>query len=119
MLRASTPADQHLTESTLCRKNIRPRAFDPVHDLLKRLEGDALLSIFETEQARRRDSEFPCIGSIRRLSPPFAKKSRKFLVQRLPHGETLNDLAFLMRNVLIVLFHKGNALSPVSEHKGM
>ncbi len=88
-----------LTESILSGENIRPGASEPVHDLLKRLERDALLSIFETEQARRRDSEFPCVSSKRRFSPSFAEKSRKLLVQRLPHGKTLNDLAFLMRNV--------------------
>jgi hypothetical protein len=98
-------------KSILRWKNVGPGAFQPVHDLLKRLERDALLSIFETEQARRCDSEFPCVGSIRRLSPSFSEKSRKLLVQRLPHGKTLNDLAFLMRNVLIVLFHKRNSIA--------
>jgi len=63
--------DPALTKSTLCRKNIRPGAFEPVHDLLEGFQGGALLSIFETEQARRRDSEFSCVGSIRDFTPSF------------------------------------------------
>ena len=87
------------TQLTLLRKNVSPGAFEPVHDLLERLERDALLSIFETEQARRRDPEFPGKGSIRGFTPPFTEEDRKLIVQRLPHEETLNEMAFLMRNV--------------------
>jgi len=38
-------------KSTLCRKNVRPRAFEPVHDLLEGLEGDALLAILQAKEA--------------------------------------------------------------------
>jgi hypothetical protein len=40
-----------LTASTLYRENIKPGAFEPVHDLLKCLERDALLAILQAKEA--------------------------------------------------------------------
>lgn len=95
----TTPISSNCQPSLLRREHVGQGALQPVHDLLERLEGDALLSIFKTEQARRRDSELSGESRIGGFSPSFAEKNRKLMVQRLPHGERLNDLAFLMRNV--------------------
>lgn len=94
-----TPISRNREPSLLRREHVRPGALQPVHDLLERFEGDALLSIFKAEQARRRDSELLGEGSIRGLSPSFAEKGRKLMVQRLPHGKRLDEFSFLLRNV--------------------
>ena len=46
--------------------------------------------------------------SIRDFTPPFTEEDRKLMVQRLPHGETVNKSLFLLRNIMLVLGHEGN-----------
>ena len=98
------------TQLTLLRKNVSPGAFEPVHNLLEGSEGHALLAILQPKQARRRDSKLPGEGSIRDFTPPFTQEDRKLMVQRLPHGETLNKSLFLLRNFLLARFRMRNTL---------
>ena len=67
-------------------------------------------------QRHRRDSELSGKGSIRNFTPPFTEEDRKLMVQRLPHGETVNKSSFRVRNILLALFRTRNTLDGVSEH---
>ena len=107
-----------LTKSTRCWKNIRPGAFEPVHDLLEGFEGNALLAILQAKEARGRYSELPGERSIRHFTPPFTEEDRKLMVQRLPHGETVNKSLFLLRNIMLVLGRKGNKVGRSSRTDG-
>jgi hypothetical protein len=45
------PEAQMQNDQPRLQKNMRAGAFQPEHDLLKRLEGDALLAILQSKEA--------------------------------------------------------------------
>jgi hypothetical protein len=98
----------------LWRENVVQITTEPVHDLLEGFEGDALLAILQSKEAWGRDSELSGERSIRDFTPPFTEEDRKLMVQRLPHGETVNKSLFLLRNFLLAEFHKGNTVVAIS-----
>lgn len=76
-------------------------AVEPLKDLLKPLQRDALLAVFQTVERGSRNTELPCKAGIRFVTALLAEKQSKLLIKTTTHGFMLEEHIFRMRNICV------------------
>jgi hypothetical protein len=89
-----------MNPSQVSAENIVQRAFEPVQNLVKPTEGDALLAAFQPKNRRRREPQLLRKLSKRHFATLLSEEFRQFLVERRWHPTTMRKSLFRMRNDL-------------------